>query len=256
MQAIFMKESDRAAPKGDLIEIRASGTPKSGLNTPFVNVEIPDLMADWLPKGMAWKIEVDYEVVNNNPEIDGWRLRMFSATQNASATQGGITRNQVEAFIANWNGTVHSFGQNDVVFDITIFDAIQSNNFWDAKPDNTWLPQVVFSEVSYDQGTGVHRVEADWSALDKNPTAVERRLMNLGVDLVSHADQIVTFDAARSLVRQAFEDDIREKSRRMVQRFRWRISDVAVDHIVNVHGGEMVTDAATLNSYLIDKVSQ
>lgn len=252
MQLIIMKET-RNAFKGDIIEVRASGTPLPGATSPFVAVEIPTVpIAAWEQYNSPWHLEVGFEVVAQNVSIDGFRIRLYSETTNG--VMGAVTKDQAEAFINSWGGTVFSFGANEVVFDIKIYDALVSAAFWDEIRDDLF-PQIVFSELSYDSETGLHRIEADYSALSINPTAIERYLIRRHMTAVSHANRVLVFDGDRTLARTEFQNDLKEKLRRLVAKKRYRVSDAVVDYIVS-QGGHLETDAATLLTYIKDKVTE
>lgn len=250
MQLLIMKEDRPPHFKGDIVEIRASGTPFGGREPEaFVLVEVPDLpMADFENHNRSWDLELGFEVVAQDQAQDGYRLRLYSA--NANNGLGEISRENVEAFINSWGGTVHSVATNEVIFDIRIYDALTSSAFWEIQ---TIADNVVFSEISYDQATGIHRIQADYTALQNNPTYVERYVSGMNLTIVSHADRILVYDAARSVVRAAFQNDMKEKSRRRVARRRYCVGSGVVDYVVN-QGGVAQTDRATLESYIQDKM--
>lgn len=250
MQLLIMKSDKPPHYKGDIVEIRATGSGFGGKEPDaFVLAEVPDTpMTDYEGYNDQWKRNIDFEVVNQDVAQDGFRLRLFADNNNGSL--GAITKDEVEAFINSWGGTVHSFGSNEVVFDIRIYDALVSTAFWEID-----IPNVVFDELSYDQETGIHRIEADYSALGNNPTYVERYVSRMGLDIVSHANKVLTYYADRAVVRQAFEDDIKEKARKRIARRRYHVSEAVVDNIVS-QGGTTTTDITTLMSYVQDKITE
>ena len=142
---------------------------------------------------------------------------------------------------------IFSFGSNEVVFDVTIYNALQSEAFYDID-----MAGVVFSELSYDQGTGVHRVQANYAALNNNPTYVERWFMHQGMDVVCHTGKVSVFDATRGVVRGLFEENIRKLARKMVERRRYYFGNAVVNNIIT-NGGTLETDQATVLSHLKDK---
>ena len=252
MQLLIMKQDRPPHYKGDVVEVRATGAPFGGKEPEaFVLVEVPDVpMADFEGYNLAWQREIDFEVVASDPAQDGFRLRLFSSTENAGA--GAITKEEVDSFITAWGGTIVSYGANEVVFDITIYSALTSPAFWELP---NIAENVVFSELSYDQATGVHRIQADYSALGNNPTYVERYVRRMGLTIVSHQDKILTYDADRATVREAFQEDLKEKGRKRVARRRYHIGTDVVDTIIG-NGGTYTTDKATLLNYIRDKVTE
>jgi hypothetical protein len=247
-----MKQDKPPHYKGDIVEIRASGTPFGGAEPDaFVMVEVPDIpMDDFEGYNLAWQREIEFGVVTSDPATDGFRLRLYSSTANNGL--GSIAREDVESFITAWGGSVHSYADNEVVFDITIYDALTAPAFWEI-PDIA--AQVVFTELSYDQATGVHRIQADYSALGNNPTYVERYAKRMGLTIVSHSSKVLTYDAERSTVNNAFQKDLKEKARKQVARRRYHIADSVVDTIIS-NGGTYTTDKATLLNYVKDKVTE
>ena len=249
-QLAIAKDNTRLpTEKGDIIGVRATGTPLPGPTSPHVIAEVLDLpMDDFEQYKAKWERVVDFEVVASDPAQDGFRLRLYSTTANAG--QAEITKDEAEGFIQSWGGTVHSWGTNEVIFDITIYDALVSQAFWDID-----ISSAVFSELSYDQGTGVHRIQADYSAMGNNPTAVERYVRRMGLTIVSHSDRVLTYDADRTVVRAAFEKDMTDKARKNIKRCRYYFGEGVVDTIVT-NGGYMTTDENTMLSYIKDKVAQ
>ncbi len=249
MQLLIMKADHPPHYKGDFVEVRASGSPFGGKEPEaFVLVEVPGVpMTDYEQYRRSWYCEVDFEVVNQDLAQDGFRLRMYATNNNGSL--GAVTRADVEAFINSWGGTVHSFGANEVVFDICIFDALTSAAFWEIN-----VSGVQFIETAYDQDTGIHRIEADYSAIGNNPTYVERRVAEMGLTVISHDNRVLTYDADRAVVRQNFERDLAEKSRRLIARRRYHVSETIVDYIIG-QGGMVSTDLPTLAGYIQDKTT-
>jgi len=232
--------------KGDIVDVRATSHVLE-VSPSLCTIECPDPVGDkWFYRS-AWEVIVDYVIVNNNPSLDGYRLRMFSALVDSSGN-GSVSKNQVEAFINNWGGTIHSFGQNEVVFDITIYDAITSKNFWGRD-----VTEYDFTETDYNESTGVHTIEVDYSSQGVNPTTIEKVVSNSGANVISHENKVITFEIDRATVRTRFEEDIKEKSKEIVKKSRYHVGTGVVDYIVG-QGGFVQTDLTTLLGYISDKV--
>jgi hypothetical protein len=247
MQLLIMKQDRGVHYKGDIIEVRASGSPFGGEEpNSFVIVEVPNLpMTDFEGYNRAWEREIDFEIVASSPPTDSFRLRLFAIL--IKGTLGSISKADVEAFINSWGGSVYSYGDNEVIFDIAIYNALKSQAFWDITVNS-----IIFTEVSYNQTTGIHRVKADYSALKNNPTYVERFVKGKGLSIISHADKQLIYDANRLVVRDVFQKDIQEKIRRTVRRRRYCIPESVVDTIIS-NGGMVSTNETTLATYIIDK---
>ncbi|MCA1800759.1 MAG: hypothetical protein LC687_07410 [Actinobacteria bacterium] len=250
MQLIIMKQDKPPHYKGDIVEIRASGTPFTGKEPDaFVLVEVPDVpMKEFEGYNLSWQRTLAFDVVASDAAQDGFRLRLYSETENSGA--GAITKEEIDSFIQAWSGTIVSYGANEVVFDITILGALTSPAFWGL--DNI-ASQVIFSELSYDQATGIHRIQADYSAIGNNPTYVERYVQRMGLEIISHQNKVLVYDADRDVVSKAFKDDLKDKGDKQVTRRRYHISTGVVDTIIGA-GGTYTTDKATLLSYVKDKV--
>ena len=126
MQLLIMKHDIGNHSKGDIVEVRASGTPFGGSEPEaFVLVEAPDaFIAEFDHLNLAWNTEIKYSVVGSNVPLDGYRLKLYSDTANSGF--GEVTKADAEEFITVWGGNIISFGANEVIFDITIIDAIKS----------------------------------------------------------------------------------------------------------------------------------
>jgi hypothetical protein len=232
------------AKKGDVFQIRASNEVFGGLEPSYLfMVEVPGIpMAGYL-QYEAWRHK-ELEIVSSDLVTDTFRVRI-------GLSPGEHTNAQITAYIESWNGSVVSLVPDQLEFDISIADALMSHRFWNAAGQLT-VSSIVFSELSYNQGTGVHRIEADYSALGNSPTWVEEYAVEKGVIVVSHDSRVLVFDATRPLVREIFESDIgRFASRTMVER-RYYLPSGVVDAII-AQGGTVTTDEATLMSYMRDK---
>jgi hypothetical protein len=117
------------------------------------------------------------------------------------------------------------------------------------------ISQVVFSEISYDQTTGVHRVQADYSVIAPNPTSVERHVSRMGLTIISHGDRVLTYDADSSTCAAILKRQLQGYTRKIVARRRYHIAESVVDTIIN-NGGYMAVDESTMLNYVKDKASE
>src|SRR6056297_2051165 len=104
MQLLIMKQDRGTHAKGDIVEIRATGTPFAGAEpASFVLVEVDNIpMTDFRNFNRSWERAIDFEVVGSDAEQDGFRLRLYST--NANGVQGAITKDEIQTFIENWGG--------------------------------------------------------------------------------------------------------------------------------------------------------
>jgi len=235
--------------KGDIVEVRADGGvfgQKEGLPL-FIRVKVPGLLIRDLKQYVdKWDVDIKFDVVASDPSIDGFRLRLFNANTNASG-QGNTERAKVEAFIEKWNGTVVSVAPNEVRFDITVMDAFQSEGYWDVDTSG-----VVFTEVFYDQATGIHTVDIDYNAIGNNPSYIENFLDAKVLSVVEHANKVIRVTVDRGMVRQEFMDDINREAEGRVERRRWYIDPAQVSTIVAA-GGETTVTVGQLAANLKDR---
>lgn len=250
-QLLISKINNGSVRVGDITNIRASGTPFGGLYPDvFVLIDIPDAtIKDFRNFRAQWVREISFTVVASNTALDGYRLKM-TANQNASATVGKITKDEAEQFILSWNGSVFSWGDNEVIFDITILNAIKSAAFWDVN-----ISGVVFNELSYSTASGIHTIQADYSAIGNNPTYIEQYIEDRGANIISHTDQkVIVFEIDRGTVRERFQADIDERLKKTNADFRFYVSQAVVNAII-ANGGRMTALKATAANYIKDKLS-
>jgi len=182
-----------------------------------------------------WKRNIDWAVVNSNLTIDGWRMRIF-VTNPGFNNLCGITRTMVENFLARWNVTVYSDAQNEVVFDITIYDAITSSGFW-----NRNISSVVFNEIDYNQGTTNHRISADYSAIDIESDLVGDIVDSKNGTIISNENNIIIFDILRADVFDQFKMIVAKRLKTKIHRRQFKIPESAVDTIIST-GTQILID--------------
>lgn len=249
-QLLILKLNRALGKRGDIVEIRASGTPFTGQEpNDFVLVDIFDAtIKDFKNFHTQWKREITFEVVASDLSVDSFRLKL-SANKNVSGTVGKITKEEAESFILSWNGVVFSWGDNEVVFDINIIDALKSKAFWEIS-----INGVVFTELSYVQPAGVHTIEADYSAISNNPTYVENYIEQKGGVIIAHTDtRLITFTVDRATVRNVFEKDINKNLEKPNAKFRYYIESPVVSLIESNNGRMSVSKAIAIN-YIKDKL--
>ena len=252
-QLLIMKQDRGSHKKGDIVEVRACNTPFGGLEVDaFVLVEIPTMpIVGWDQFNGNWKRSLDYKVVGQDLLQDGFRLQVFADKVSVSRL-GKITKEDVEKFLALWKARIVSFGDNSVTFDFRIYNAITAYPFWELEPAR--IDAISFSEISYDQISGVHRIQADCSVLLNNPTYIERYVAGKGATIISHENKVLVFEIMRATVLAAFKRDIQQKTEKIIARRRYYIDASAVDSIVS-QGGKMLVTKTQAISYIKDKLN-
>lgn len=193
-----------------------------------------------------WLRTPQLTVVQSNPVLDQFRLRLQGKTPAASG-RGGITLAEAQKFIDDWGVTLVSSDSNSVTFDLTIKDAGFSKGFWGRD-----LSSVVFAEISYDQGTGKHLVTADYSVTSFTPNAVAHAAIGRGADILDNVAGVLTYEIDRLDVRAELLRDIHEELGHIVGKTRYAITEAAVDTVIGMGGTGTFTKAQLL-AVLIDR---
>lgn len=237
--------------RGDVVEVRANDT---GITDPelndFILVKIPELsLASLEEYEKPWPLEIDYEIVNQDPALDGYRVRAFSTRESVSG-EGALTRSQVENYLNKWNATIISTGQNEVIFDILIFEAIKSSPFWD---DQENISSVIFTD-SYDDINRIHTITADYSARGFNPTYIERFIRTKVDSIEFHAGQVIIFTVDGVNLRQEFQNHVKGTLLNIkIRKRQYYFGGGVVDNIISL-GGIITATPAELNTYLKNKL--
>ena len=263
------KDARGVYKKGYIVEVRDDDQPtgsKEGLPR-FIRVNITDatkveveamivsvfgetsIMQSWIRK-------MDWSAVQLSLQLDAWEVTIFTVNPGATL-KGLITRDMVENFITKWNGiNIETFG-NTVVFDVCIYEA-QGNQGAVRSEGFRCLANVsreVCNELSYNRGTGIHTIEADYSALAVSPDKVEDRVIEKGGEIISHVGSVITFTIHRSNVLDEFKREVRESVEKTVYRRQFKIAESDVDTIIGLGGVRDVT-LAQLQTYLINMLGE
>ena len=246
MQLLIMKKDIGSHKKGDIVEIRASGTPFGGKEPDaFVMVEIPgEPMKAYKHLSKAWERELGFTVVSTDLSTDTFVLQM------SPITGGTLSLDEAKPHIEGWGGKITTSDTNSVTFSISVYDALTSQRFWELPADKQAL--IKYLELSYDQSTGIHQIQADYSSIPNNPTYIENWVDSRGLEVVSNKDKVLVYNADREVVRDAFQKDMQEKLRKMIARRKYSVPASVVDTII-AKGGTMSVDKTTALSYVQDK---
>jgi len=247
------KDTKGCYKKGDIVLIMPDGhTWGAAEGLPmFVIVKCPGLSEQTIAdRRDSWKQEFGYTTIATDPVLDGARYSLYQTVPGA-LNQYGITLAQVQTWITNWGGTVVSNTTNDVRFDITIAAAYQSQNFWGASPA---LLGVAITETAYDQGTGIHTATIDVSAATITAQQAQEAITKNGGIIQSFAAGVFTVTFDRATVRQAFFNDLREKTDDILVRRRYSFAPADVDTAIGL-GGTVTLTQAQLVAKVLDKAA-
>ena len=153
-----------------------------------------------------------------------YNITVFGDNTNISG-EAAITKAQVEGFLERWNATITGFATNSVTFDFALWQALQSEGFWDRAVDS-----FTFNLDSYAEETGQAVVTI--SGLLADQIAQAQQLITQKGGLVdSSTETAVTFNIHRSVVLAEFQKDVQEKTRGTWCRKQFYFSESLVDQI-------------------------
>lgn len=235
----------------------------------FTFIRVSDADADELNEiyEKMWELEIDYELVGSNTTIDGHRFRLFSVNPGVSL-RGEITLSKAQSYLDNWNTSIFSVSQNEIVIDIIIYDMLRSKGFWDREEG---LQGLTASELSYKKTTGIHTVQVDWSNYlpefprSKIAKELQKRILQREgiINSVDLENNIGEFSITRNSVLKWFRSDLFEKIRKnnVVYRRLFYIEPNIVDFVENyfiTNGTGYSVTKAELSTYvksMLDKAS-
>lgn len=248
--------------KGYVVEVFDEADTGYSSAAPFVLLTISDKIQDEMSAKYLskWIRTIDFAVVTYAIETDYWLLSMFVSNPGISGV-GAADNNtviKVEDFIHKWGGSNISVVDQSLQFNIGVYSVATSEKFWKCN-----VSRIAFTELSYDQTSGVHIISADYSDLlnlQEGPTS-EFMNNNLSsndhfvndLNIISHVGTVITFYVHRNAMIVRFENDLRDLSQDVVCRRRYHFSSDGVDAVIS--GGRTFTVAteAELSPYIIDK---
>lgn len=249
-----------SAPKrGHIIEVYED-------SKPFVNPPSPPwliLKVSNVTKAQVahyvepWVRRVDYTVVARSVPQDGWRLDLKTTNPNVSG-RGHITLGQAQDCLNGWNASVIGIVNDALRFDISIFGIATSPTYW-----NRDVSSVQFSEVSYDQATGIHRISANFDNVVFPPGVTKDRIVAMitravairGGSIVSVVEKTATYDVARDAVIGDFRSAVKLKLEDFIAQKRYRFDSTLVDQILS-NGRYLEVSSAVAQSNLLDRLTE
>ena len=225
------------------VRIKVNNANKSDINTMIKNYFGGQVISQ------TWQRFIDWQVINSNLSIDGWRLSLY-ATNSGLNNKAGLTRARVENYINKWGGEVFSVSTNDVTFDISVFNAIKSNGFWGRN-----VSQIIFQEFGYEQSSGLHTIRADYSFYGFPDYVVREAVLDKEGIVLGLENNIIDFTITRQNVLDVFKQDLKENLEIAIFRRKYRISESDVDAIINA-GGIVTRNINQLRGAILDRGSE
>jgi hypothetical protein len=232
----------------------------------YVHLRITDASAAQVQQYMDEYIKsLIFTVVNNDPVIDGWRIRL--EVENLDVSEyAGITQNTVSNYLNRWNATVQSFTNVSVTFDVLIWDAIKSRGFWEVNANH--IAGLTLVEDSYDQATGEHIGTVDYTDFrtNVNRSAIRQKLKEkideVGATFISEnlGQDTITFSITAEQTKQRFlfvlkrEHDIAVWRRKFY--FPTGVMNTIEAYMQDNNGEPYETDRTTAISFLNDKQNE
>ena len=253
-------EDRTAIPKrGDLVGKLPDGHEwGSGEGLPnFVILELPGVEDEVIDAHVRpWYCRISYSIVGSDPVIDGFRIRIEATEYNPNSGEGKITRDMVESFLNKWGASVVSIGDNQVTFDVRIYDAIKSQGLWGGVP----VGLLGITEINYEQSTGVHTVRVDYRGLVANLNEeqweqVTRFVIKRFSNIFTESDGIFVGDIDRSVVREEFQEDVRQRLEKIIVYRKFQLPSAVMD-VIEANGGVFTATREQYLTYVRNKMTE
>lgn len=183
----------------------------------FVHVKIKDATWEELKDyAETWNINIEYTKLGEDLSIDGHRFKVYTTNPGVSG-KGNLTRNKIENYLNKWNVTIHSIDINEVVIDLTINNLLKSRAYWGSVPGDG-LGDLIYSQINYDEVSGEHVYNLDYSAVKSDITnrsivanKLSKRLGKRGVTFSNHdtVNQTANATIFRNTVLTYFRDEVK-----------------------------------------------
>jgi len=254
------KEYRGCYKKGYIVEVFEDSKPHvNPPQPPFLILQLTDRTKAQVESYMnQWERIVDYAQIARDVPNDGWRLDLETTNPNPSG-KGHITLAKAQNYLENWNAINISKVGNAVRFDISIYNILTSQNFWGTDKVNL----VIFNELAYDEGTGVHQVSANYGALpvpqgttlDQFENNMASRVTEVGGIVITNTGGVITFDIGRDAVIQKAKDDVKRMMQDTICRRHLYLDPTYADTIISA-GRELVATAAEVAPFIRDRVTE
>lgn len=239
--------------KGDLIDMTLGSKPvhrqfAMNLNVGLINITTGNY-ATMRPFVDSWQSKLDFTKTSLDTALDKWRVDV-SMTNIDSSNRKGLTKFNVDNYLDNWLITTSQFAANTVRFEEKVYDIALSSAVLGSINQNA-LDQITWSELLYDEQTGLHRIQGDYSATPFTPDQVAKAIVN--VELVSHENDIVVFEITRDELFTMFKNDGQDKFNAFLGKNRYRISNSAANFLAGQPARTIDQTKAEVESQLIDR---
>jgi len=254
------KEYRGCYKKGYIVEVFEDSKPHvDPPQPPFLILQVTDRTKSQVDSYMeSWIRSVDYNIINRDVALDGWRLDLFTTNPNPSG-KGHVPLAKVQTYLENWGAINIGVVSNAVRFDIAISTILQSENFWGTDKVNL----IVFNETSYNETNGVHITEANYGALPVPPQTtlqqfeenLESRVFEAGGDVISNTGGVITFDIGRDVVIDKVKEEVKRLATDTICRRQVYLDPSYADAIISA-GRFLQATAAEVAPYIKDRMTE
>ncbi len=193
----------------------------------FVVVKIPEVTEEVARNYMhSWDFSISLTVLSSNLTTADYHVEAVGNNMSVSG-EAAVTREGVESFLTNWNAVVASFSTNSVIFDINLWQALQSKGFWD-----TDVSAFTFVLDDYDSGTGIADVTVSGFITPEQIVSAKRLIEQKGCVVLNETATSVSFAAERQDVIDEFINDVEQATRQTHCRKQWYISESVIDQAI------------------------
>lgn len=204
----------------------------------FVRVNIPDAneVADVNNVMQEWRRKTTYEILHFDVSVDFFRVRIFAdpaiSTSNPVAQ---VTVSEMQQFLLDWGAEKVEVedAEPGVLFEITAMDGVTSRGLFTFGEEDV---NVTYTEISYDQLSGIHTVELDYSNSSLTEQTIMSILQQAQLEVKMIGAGICTFEAQREKMIKQLERQVAEKFDKMIARARYRFTDSLVDSALSGTG--------------------
>jgi len=208
------------------------GPPKFGI------IKVPGISkASSVQYMEAWHHKTNVSIITHDVPSDTYGLRIDSERVSVTG-KNAFTLNQIENFFTNWNAVVADVQDSEILFTVSVYDAITSPAFWEVD-----VSSIVFKETSYDEVTGDHVVRIQQSPY--SDAHMKERIETQGGVVIPPR----SFSMHRSKAWIAFNADIKFKLEQPgYDRRRWYVTAVGMAALQAANGIITVTPTQFLSN--------
>lgn len=173
-----------------------------------------------------WSCHYDWTVDNHNVSLDGYRVTIFGDKVNVSGV-GAITREKLDNHLPNMGFVFYAEAPNALTYDFSVYSVATSQWFWGYD-----LTDVTFQENAYDEGSGVHTIQADYSLAGWPMDKVARVVESKGGIVLTNVASVIQFTINRTDINTALKQYFAEFIDGKIEERQFYVDGSYVDTVV------------------------